>query len=44
MGIAKEVFLKYQALGFNLIPLGRDRFPVVTYKMPDGKPIRFFWK
>lgn len=42
--IDKSVFLRYQALGFNLIPLGNDKRPVETHTLPDGRPMRFSWR
>jgi len=41
----RQLALKYRAFGFNLVPLGGDKLPVLTGKvLPDGKLGRFFWK
>lgn len=34
----------YRGFGFNLVPLGNDKRPVVVGAYPDGKPKRFHWR
>ena len=41
----RQLALKYRALGFNLVPLGGNKLPVLTGKvLPNGKIEMFYWK
>ncbi len=41
----RQLATKYRTFGFNLVPLGIDKLPILTGKvLPNGKLERFFWK
>jgi hypothetical protein len=40
----RQLATRYRTFGFNLVPLGADKRPVVTGVAPNGRISHFFWE
>ena len=40
----RELARTYHRVGFNIVPLGDDKRPVITGVSSSGKPLRFLWE